>query len=79
MSKLGLDPKAKTNKFYLRFNPLLSRFFLWLDSATTRTGALGKRLHGIQSQQLLKTKDSQVFLQTGTNNFDEFEDCYLRG
>ena len=61
MSKLGSDPKAKTNKFYLRFKPLLSRLLL-------EPGHLEKD-HPI----------TKVFLQTGTNNFDEFEDCYLRG
>ena len=42
MSKLGLDPKAKTNKFYLRFKPLLSRFFLWLTVQLLEPGHLEK-------------------------------------
>ena len=42
MSKLGSDPKAKTNNFYLRFKPLLSRFSLWLTVQLLELGHLKK-------------------------------------
>ena len=47
---------------------------LFLYSATTRTGALGRTL----SQRFLKTKDSKAFCKR-TNNIHEFEGCFLRG
>ena len=38
----------------------------------------GTYLKIIQSQRILKTKDSQVFCKP-INNVDEFEGCFLRG
>lgn len=44
MSKLGSDPKAKTNNFFLAFQTSFVKIFPLAYGATTRTGAFKKRL-----------------------------------
>ena len=56
----------------------LKREYYWhlAYSATTRTGAFGRRLFNIT--RFFENKDSQVFCKRA-NNIHKFEGCFLRG